>query len=141
MNARTARIAAGAIAAGRVAGGLSFLVLPRRAGRSWVGATADAPGFTALTRALGVRDALIGVGGVEAIARGGKARPWLMAGAMSDAVDAIATVLAWRQLPKPNRAVAVLVAGSAAVVGGYLASKASATASIAPAPLGAGRPS
>jgi hypothetical protein len=126
VNARTARIAAGAVAGARVAGGLSFLLLPRRAARSWVGATADAPGATALTRALGVRDALIGVGGVEAVARGGKIRPWLMAGAMSDAVDAIATVLAWRQLPKPNRAVAVLVAGSAAVVGGYLAAKASA---------------
>jgi hypothetical protein len=120
------RIGLGALAAARVAGGAAFLLAPRRTARTWIGATADAPGVTALARALGVRDALIGVGGLEAVARGGAVRPWFMAGAASDAVDAVATVLAWRSLPRGNRVAAVVIAGGAAVVGGYVASRAAA---------------
>jgi hypothetical protein len=126
MNSDVRRVALGALAGGRVVGGLTFLLAPRTAARTWIGASADAPGVAALTRALGVRDALIGVGGLEAVARGGKVRPWFMAGAMSDAVDAVATVLAWRSLPKRNRAAAVVIAGAAAIVGGYVASQAAA---------------
>jgi hypothetical protein len=103
------------LAWGRVGVGASLLVAPRRAARTWIGEAADVPGVTAVVRALGVRDVAIGAGTLAA--GNGRRAPsaWLVAGAIADAGDALATLLAYRHLPRVSRfpivASAALTAG------------------------------
>ena len=57
----SARDAARAIAAGRVAAGAAFLVAPALTGRGWIGEDAERPGVQAIFRALGIRDLILGL--------------------------------------------------------------------------------
>jgi hypothetical protein len=78
------------IAAGRAVIAASILASPVRSARMLGADTATAQRVTWLTRMMGVRDGAIGVGGVAAIrSKGGASGPWLLAGAASDAVDAL----------------------------------------------------
>lgn len=100
---RTGRSAASArlralgwsISRARLAAGLTLVMFPRSAGRLLVGGRPP----TALVRAIGVRELVLGFGTAEALAvRSGPlgmddpARPWLVYGAVVDAVDAVATL-------------------------------------------------
>ena len=78
-------------ALGRVVVGTAFVVAPRQAGRAWIG-SASTPGTQVALAAFGVRDAALGVGAAWALGGGEGARPWIIAGVVSDAVDLSATV-------------------------------------------------
>jgi hypothetical protein len=109
-----ARAVARVVACGRIAVGVGLTVLPGVAGGGWFGPVAKQPATKAAIRALGVRDALMGVGTLRALERGDEVRPWIIGCGIADAVDAAATLLAWGHLPKRKRLLALAVAAGAA---------------------------
>jgi hypothetical protein len=116
-----ARRGAAAVAAGRVAIGLAALAYPSVPSRPWVGAGADDLVARVFGRALGARDVALGLGTLTALQRPdtepGSASTWFAAGAVSDALDVVATVASWRDLPRVGRWLIVLSAGGAALAG------------------------
>ncbi len=119
------RDGATAVAAGRVALGLTALAWPSGPARPWVGAAAaDDLAVRVFGRALGARDLALGLGALAALRRpagtpgsGGSAAAWVAAGALSDALDVAASLAAWRELPRAGRWLVVASAGGAAVAG------------------------
>jgi len=115
------RRGAWAVAAGRVALGLSALAWPSVPARPWVGAAADDLAARVFGRALGARDIALGLGALTALQRQaaepGSARAWLAAGALSDALDVAASLSSWRELPRRSRWLVVVSAGGAALAG------------------------
>jgi hypothetical protein len=115
------RHGARAVAAGRVALGLTALVWPSVPARPWVGGAADELGARVFGRALGARDLALGLGALAAFqgsATGaGSASAWVAAGALSDALDVVASVSSWRELPRVGRWLVVGSAGGAALAG------------------------
>jgi hypothetical protein len=113
--AALARYGATAVAAGRVAIGLTALAWPSVPSRPWVGAASDDLAAQVFGRALGARDLALGLGTLTALrgtpAEPGPAGAWVAAGALSDALDVVASLSSWRRLPRTGR---WLVAGSAA---------------------------
>ena len=134
------RHGARAVAAGRVALGLTALVWPSVPARPWVGGAADELGARVFGRALGARDLALGLGALAALqgpaARQGpatgadSASAWVAAGALSDALDVVASLASWRELPRIGRWLVVGSAGGAALAGaaGALAVRASRNA-------------
>jgi hypothetical protein len=116
-----ARRGAAAVAAGRVAIGLSALARPSVPSRPWIGAASDDLAARVFGRALGARDVALGLGALSALRRTaaepGSASTWVAAGALSDALDVVATVSSWRELPRTGRWLIVLSAGASALVG------------------------
>ncbi len=108
-----------AVAAGRVALGLTALAWPAVPARPWVGAAADDLAARVFGRALGARDIALGLGALAALQRPdgefGSASAWVAAGALSDALDVIASVSSWRELPRKGRWLVVASAGGAAL--------------------------
>jgi hypothetical protein len=108
-----------AVAAGRVALGVTALAWPGVPARPWVGGSA-ADGVTAKVfgRALGARDLALGLGALAAL-DGPAANPelWVAAGALSDALDVAASAASWRELPKLTRWLVATSAGGAAIIG------------------------
>jgi hypothetical protein len=113
------RHGARAVAAGRVALGLTALVWPSGPARPWVGGAADELGARVFGRALGARDLALGLGALAALQGSdtGSASAWVAAGALSDALDVVASVSSWRELPRVGRWLVVGSAGGAALVG------------------------
>lgn len=111
------------LALGRTAAGAAILALPVLSARLLGTDSATAKRVTWLTRMMAVRDAAIGAGAVAAARGGGALTPWLVAGAVSDAVDAVVLTEALRQgRAKGFPAIAVVpVAAGAAVVGALTA--------------------
>jgi hypothetical protein len=107
VDATGLRLAAQAIAWGRVAIGTTALVAPRVVAGPWVGDATDSANATSirlLARTLGGRDLALGVGALRALSRSDdEARPWVALGGVSDAVDALATVAAFSRLPRRTR--------------------------------------
>ena len=110
-----------AVAAGRVALGVTALVWPSVPARPWVGAAADDVAARVFGRALGARDLALGLGALAALqgpaAQAGSARAWVAAGALSDALDVVASLSSWRDLPRVTRWLVAASAGGAAVAG------------------------
>jgi hypothetical protein len=105
-------------AAGRVAIGATLMTVPTLITRGWAGEVAASPGGKLLARTMGVRDLALGLGVLGALDRGDpRARDWVRLSALSDAVDATATVLAYPHLPRRTRFGALAVAAGAALVG------------------------
>jgi hypothetical protein len=105
-------------AAGRVAIGTALLVVPRAVTRGWIGEAGGAPGAKLLARGVGGRDLILGLGVINALDRGDpRAQDWVRASALADGADAVATVLAFRHLPRRARFGVLLLAGGAAVTG------------------------
>ena len=105
-------------AAGRVAIGTALLVAPQVVTRGWTGPTGALPGAKLLGRGLGVRDLMLGLGVINALDRGDpRAQDWVRASALADVGDAVATVLAFRHLPKRSRFGVLAIATGAAVAG------------------------
>ena len=106
------RILAGLISFGRFLFGVAFIAQPELMERGWIGKQARLPGAQVLTRAVGARDLAVGLGGVQAVARGdGSARPWLAAAAVCDAVDFGASWAAGRGIPRQARSGVLAIAG------------------------------
>ena len=116
----TRRLAVG-IAAGRVGFAASFLLAPSRGLRAWAGPAGDTPAGRMLVRSVGGRDLALALGLLDALRGGrGPAATWAWGGALADAFDGVATVLAWRHLRWGGRAV-VPLAFVAAAAGAYVA--------------------
>jgi hypothetical protein len=115
------RRGAGALAAGRVALGLAALAWPSVPARPWVGAAADDLAARVFGRALGARDLALGLGALTALrdpaAEPGPACAWVAAGALSDALDVVASLSSWQELPSRSRWLVVTAAGGAALAG------------------------
>jgi hypothetical protein len=115
------RLGATAVAAGRVALGLTALAWPVVPARPWVGAAADGPAGQVFGRALGGRDVALGLGALAALSRpdGGSesASAWVAAGALSDTFDVVASLASWRELPRLTRWLVAASAGGAALLG------------------------
>jgi hypothetical protein len=115
------RRGATAVAAGRVALGVTALAWPAVPARPWVGAAADGVAARVFGRALGARDLALGLGALAALqgpaAGAGSARAWVAAGALSDALDVAASLASWRELPRVTRWLVVASAGGAALAG------------------------
>jgi hypothetical protein len=75
-----------------------------------------------MTRTMGVRDLALGVGTMHALAEGTPARNWVLAGAASDLIDAVATVLAIRHIGL-RRALPVVVVATTAGIASYIAAE------------------
>jgi len=111
------------LAAGRTAAGALILALPVLSARLLGADSATAKRVSWLTRMLAIRDAAIGAGGLAAVRGTDSAAPWILAGAISDAVDAMVLTHAVRQR-RANRLTAVavvLVAAGAAALGAVTA--------------------
>jgi len=110
-----------AVAAGRVALGLTALAWPAVPARPWVGAAADDLAARVFGRALGARDLALGLGALAALQRPdgppGPAAAWVAAGALSDALDVAASLASWPELPRLTRWLVAASAGGAAVTG------------------------
>jgi len=110
-----------AVAAGRVALGLTALAWPSIPARPWVGAAADDLAARVFGRALGARDLALGLGALATLqhpaAEPGSARAWVAAGALSDALDVAASLASWHELPRGSRWLVAASAGGAALVG------------------------
>jgi hypothetical protein len=104
-----------AVAAARVAIGVTALGWPAFPTRPWVGGTGDDLTARVFGRALGGRDLALGLGTLAALrgpaAEEDTARAWIAVGALSDVLDVGISLMTWRELPKFTR---WLVAGSAA---------------------------
>jgi hypothetical protein len=115
------RRGARAVAAGRVALGLAALAWPSIPARPWVGAAADDLAARVFGRALGARDLALGLGALSALqgpaAEPGAACAWVAAGALSDALDVVASLASWRELPQGSRWLVAGSAGGAALAG------------------------
>ena len=116
------RHGARAVAAGRVALGVTALAWPAVPARPWVGGgAADGVAARVFGRALGARDLALGLGALAALdgpaADPGAASLWVAAGALSDALDVAASVASWRELPRVTRWLVAASAGGAAVIG------------------------
>ena len=110
-------------AGGRIAVGVLLLLFPRLMVKGlWGTQAAGSPAVMFFVRMVGVRDAILGAGAVAAMQGEGTAavRPWMSYGAAADAVDAVATLLAYKHLPKRKRFGLLAIATGGAATGGYL---------------------
>ena len=108
-------------------GGL-VLLIPGLAG-GWVGSDARRPGTRVLARGFAARDVALGVGLWRALERDAPVRGWLEGSALADAADFTATLIGGRDLPGAGRLGGLVLAGSGAALGGYLAQALSAKSS------------
>jgi hypothetical protein len=115
------RDAALAHARARIAVGAAFVLFPALAGRMWIGADAARRPVKVLARAFGARDLAIGLGVVIALDRGTPVRGWIEAGALSDAVDTAASLLAGDSIHPAIRWPAIAIGAGSAAAGAALA--------------------
>jgi Protein of unknown function (DUF2867) len=110
-----------AVAAGRVVLGLTALAWPSVPARPWVGAASDDLAARVFGRALGARDIALGLGALTALrgraAERESACAWVAAGALSDALDVVASLSSWRELPQRGRWLVIASASGAALTG------------------------
>jgi hypothetical protein len=107
----------------RIAVGAAFVVFPALAGRMWIGSDAARRPVKVLARAFGARDLAIGLGVVIALDRGTPVRGWIEAGALSDAIDTCASVLAGGSIHPAIRLPAIAIGASSAVAGAQMANE------------------
>jgi hypothetical protein len=108
-------------ARGRIAVGAAFVLFPGLAGRMWIGGDAARRPVKVLARAFGARDLAIGLGVAIALDRGAPVRGWIEAGALSDALDTCASLLAGDSIPPAIRWPCVALGAGSAALGGALA--------------------
>jgi len=99
------------------------LAAPAVVTRPWLGPDRG-PAVRVLGRALGGRDLALGLGALAALQqppdgprRAGHPGIWIGVGALSDAMDVLATAAAWDELPPVGRWLVAMSAGGAAVAG------------------------
>jgi hypothetical protein len=110
------------LAAGRAALGLAVLAAPEEVTSHWLGdANARHPAVRYLAHSLGARDLALGVLALSTVNDRRFGPQVMLACAMADAADAIATIAARDSLPTIGTIGTVAVAGGAAVAGVQLA--------------------
>lgn len=102
------------LAAGRIFIGTTLVLFPGFAASQWIGSSARETEVKVLTRAMGVRDLALGAGTLQALETGESARSWVLMGALSDAVDLVATGVAIRRIGL-RRALPVMAVAATAV--------------------------
>ena len=107
----------------RIGVGAAFVLLPGIAGRMWIGPDAARRPVKVLARAFGVRDLAIGLGVVIALDRGAPVRGWIEAGALSDAIDTCASLLAGSSIHPAIRWPAIAVGATSLAAGAELANQ------------------
>jgi hypothetical protein len=107
---------------GRAVLGVLLLVAPGQIARLWLGSRGTIESKV-LGRTHGVRDVALGVGLVQAIARGEPVRAWVAGSAASDVVDAAVTLAFWKSLPRVGRFIVLALAAGSAVQMGALAAR------------------
>lgn len=114
-----ADLAVRGLALARVGIGVGATLAPRLASRVQFGTTS--PAQTITVRMLGARDLALGVGALLAARHGSSGmRGWVEAGALADAVDALAFLRAGRGASR-RRALTIAVAGGSAAIGVWAA--------------------
>ncbi len=104
-----------ASALGRLGFGIGLLADPTRLTVPWIGRDGKRSGPQVLTRSLGVRDLVLGLG---TLTSGGREQQrWLMAALAADLTDLTATLAAGRQLPLAGRLLVGLAAGGGVAMG------------------------
>jgi hypothetical protein len=104
MNPDLVRRSARLVAWGRVGIGLTAVAAPTLMARPWIGPPAEGAAGRLLARTMGGRDLALGLGALRALARSDQeARPWVALGGMADAVDALASLVSFRTLPRVSR--------------------------------------
>ena len=122
LNEQQARQAATALAALRIAIGMAAWIVPKLVVRPWVGdVVAEDTGGLVLARGLGARDVALGAGTLFAMRHGGPTRGWIEASALVDAGDLVATVAAFKSLPRLTRWGIFALTLGAVVAGGLVA--------------------
>ncbi len=113
MDARSIAVQ---LAYGRIALGAGLVLAPRLFVAAWTGRDSATGSGRVLAAALGARDVAIGVGTARALAGARPPREWLLAGALADATDCVATLHARRELPATGAiGVSALAAAGAAL--------------------------
>ncbi len=117
------RLAALAIGVGRLGLGAALLVQPEQGTRMLGLDTVTAVRISWLSRMTAARDIALGAGTVASAITGRDSGWWLIGGAASDAVDAVALAGAVRagRLPPARAGAMVALALGAAVLGGVVA--------------------
>jgi hypothetical protein len=103
------------LARARIVAGLLLFFFPGVSSRVLFGRSAATPAARALSRMMGIRDVVLGVGAVTSVKEGTLDAEWVSSGAVADGVDALAMLLT-PGLPKRARLMP-LVSGAAAVLG------------------------
>ena len=116
------KTAAQLLALGRTGMGFLLLAAPERIVTPWVGPAGATTAGRLLGRVIGVRDLVVGLGQLNALARGGDARPWIVAGATCDAVDFVATWQSRDELPTLGVAAVTVLGAGGAAAGAWLQS-------------------
>jgi hypothetical protein len=111
-----AQLVVGAIAVGRIGIGVVATLTPAAAARFQFGSAPAA--HTLVIRMLGARDLALGVGALLAARHGSTAqRGWAEAGALADAVDAVAFARSGRRAGARAVGLTTLVASASAACG------------------------
>jgi len=122
LDRSRARQAAGAVAAARTVLGVVAFVAPSLPARPWVGAEeAGRPGTRLFARTLGARDLALGLGAILAMRHESSMRGWVEAGGLADTGDTVATLIAFRGLPRRSRWLVLSSTVGAAIAAGVLA--------------------
>jgi hypothetical protein len=108
-------------ARGRQLVGAAFVLAPGLAGRAWIGSDASRRPAKVLARAFGARDLALGLGVAIALDRGTPVRGWIEAGALSDSIDTVASLLAGNSIPPAIRWPCVALGAGSAAAGALLA--------------------
>ena len=111
------------VCAVRIAVGAGLLFSPKRAAHGWIGTDIERPVSKMLVRSVGIRDLILGTGGMVALTRGQSAAAWVRAGGTADAVDSVLTTMSFRHLPSFGRFLTLAVTLFGAVTSFRLASR------------------
>jgi hypothetical protein len=107
------------LARARIAIGVAAVIAPGLSSRALSGRKASGI-EPLLARMLGARDLTLGLGAVIALDRGAPVRGWIEGAAASDAVDAVAGLLARKRMSRRAFRGTVLLAVGSAAAGAYL---------------------
>lgn len=120
----TPRRAAWLLAAGRASLGVAVLATPKQVTTRWLGAeNASRPVVIDLARSLGARDLALGLATLQTLDDAVVGPRVQALCAVVDGVDAVATVLARKDLPAAGAIGTVAVAGAASALGFYISHK------------------
>ena len=101
-----------ALAGIRLGIGGALVIAPQFASRLWIGPGTEGAGTRVLARAIGARDVVLGYRTLQAVRNGESSSGWLELGAMADAADTLAGLLAFRGIPGHRRFTMPIVAGA-----------------------------